>query len=350
MQILLGKEPDVSEKGYLYHVVSHSTRNGAICAEKLFHRIIFCCLSIFSLLVIHYFNSSIKTSLVVIDEPKIWYSYEDIINAKARPFFMGGTNSEFYFKFARPNSSKARLWQYARKNFEWEQLVINPVTESFSEVGFDLLMRKAAFITESLYMKTIQKTGCKVKSVNIEYAIKSQVEHLKLDKYDINDLIHRSKKFLFYASSDPSEGIIQKGVVMSEYFTSRAGVIFRKFLRYTIENGIHFSRVKLIESKDILNENFQKIFYLKRTDPGILDEVRACSSDFMSRAEPPLVDNIEVKNMTKLIYVSFILLIVCFATLALEKFIRDFLKKKARASQVGQFVFISHLKFNFSQN
>ena len=93
---------------HLYEVLVHCTRCGEIDDGGLSRRLLITSASIHALLVVHYFCSSIKTELVVIKDPLVFHSYDDIIQRGAVPLFVKGMSYDTLFKSenAEPYSKK----------------------------------------------------------------------------------------------------------------------------------------------------------------------------------------------------------------------------------------------------
>lgn len=76
---------------FLSNVLAHMLRLGSLNKQSsLFNKLIFTSLSSFSLLVVYYFSSFIKTELVSIDPPEIPTSYKELIDKNINLVFVEG--------------------------------------------------------------------------------------------------------------------------------------------------------------------------------------------------------------------------------------------------------------------
>ena len=79
-------------------------------ASGLLKKVIFITCSIFSLIVVHFFRSCIKTELVTIHPSELFTSYQDLVDNKVVPVFVKTITDYLDFKFAQPGSLKKTLW------------------------------------------------------------------------------------------------------------------------------------------------------------------------------------------------------------------------------------------------
>lgn len=296
---------------FFYYVVAHATRNGTIPDKMFYDRLIFTCLSVFSLYVIHYYNSLIKTSLVVIREPDLWYSYQDLIDSNIRPFFISGMHEEYYYQYAPEGSPRRKLWQYMKDNFNASDRIVQANFANFPPHGIAMIRRQAALIIDLLLSKTVQLAACNFKARRTElYSIANA--KVKLDA----DLLERAKKYMFFSAVDPSESAFQKGLILSKFFTGKAANMMRRGIRHSIEGGIQFGKLETVQSTDI----FSQIDDVHRRDPAKSRWVRDCMSDSIITPHAGIVSDIEVVNIAKLFYVFVGLLFACKVMFILEKY------------------------------
>lgn len=310
-----GRTPRFRKGYFFYYVVAHSTRNGEIPGENSFTRQIYLICSFFSLIILHYYGTSIKTSLVVIDEPELWHSYKDLMDKGILPFFLSGMNTEVYFKNAPVNSTRWKVWDYATKNFDYSNLLPSPSLATFPPVGVSMMRRQSSLIIDSIMMPTVRVAACNFKARNVDSYYKPLMYKDRKGKKKDN-LLEIARKYMYYSMADPSEKPIQKGIIMSKFFRGKqADYIKRKFLEST-EKGIQFAKIRAVQGIDFYDkvDQFEDI----RKNSKYSGLVRDCMSESIVRPDVEYVDDIEMINVLKLIYVCLVLLGFCFITLFLE--------------------------------
>lgn len=323
LSIKTKKRNKFENKYHIFYTIAHATRYGSLInATDSFSRMIYFSLSVFSLVIIHYYSSSIKTSLVVINEPELWTSYQELIDKDIKPYFIEGVQTENYFKNAPENSSARILWDKWAKYGDKIYLKADPLVFSAFSVG--LIYRKVALITESALIKLLQLSGCGFLKYQLEKIM--EVE-LNRNNYTTNIVDDRVKRYLFTHNIDSSEKRRQKALILGGKFNPKISKPFKRHFRYTIENGIQISLLKSIQSVDIFKKyQGQFSIFTKRTDPGVEEAVENCNSDVVYRPTVEFVDHIEPKNLIRLFVVFSSLVVFSHLILLIEKIHRDFAK------------------------
>lgn len=295
---------------YLFYVLAHATRYGNIQGQRLFHRLLFISMSIFSLIVVHYYSSFIKTNLVIIREPELWTSYQDLIDLGIRPFFIRGMHSDYYFEHSQPDSPRNQVWTYAVSHFNMTDIIVPPNPLNFQKIAVQMMRRETALIIDALMAKTVQLAACnfKARSIDAFYSMWNTDPAV--------DLLERAREFLFHSLVDSSESRIRKGLALSKFFTGKAASVIRRALRRSIENGLHFSKLRHIQTYDIFSFIEQSPEGKRQSEK--MSFVRDCLSDSVIRPPASMVSDIEIINIVKLFCVYLLLLALSFVFIFAE--------------------------------
>ena len=109
-----------------YEVLTHMTNHGEISTSSdVFGKTMFIVLSLFSLLVIFFLCSFIKTDLVVISPPATLRSYQEHLDAKCGLSFLAGGYNYLSFKYAPEGSSEKKLWQLSTSKYPLSTVLLN---------------------------------------------------------------------------------------------------------------------------------------------------------------------------------------------------------------------------------
>lgn len=302
----------------IHDVITHSLRINCIRDTNLFYRLLFFSLSIFSLIVIHYNNSLIKTSLVVIKDPDLFYSYAEIIDKKIKPFFIKGLNSHEHFKNAPANSILAKVWNYSISNWSPNELFVPPSPNDFLKYGIKMAARREILIIDSILAKVIRFSACTFRARNIPLLL----QFFGRENENTPDNKYRLENFHFHSVVDESERPFIKSIVFSAYFTSPLAVAYKRHIRYSIEQGLTDYYLNIIQNADIFAEfdkgNADTNRDLMESDPNKLDQVRNCASDTIVSPHVSFVDEIAPVNLAKLLAVCFIMMAVSTILLMIE--------------------------------
>ena len=293
---------------YLYYVLAHCCGFGSILDRKLYCRLLFLCLSFFCLVVISYDKSLIKTSLVVVPNPDVWFSYEDLVRDGIRPIFVKAINTEYYFENSKNKSLRNNFWTYVNNSFKIGDIIVQPSQESFVKVSLSLMKRRSAILLETEFIKNSQLTFCNLKARNVK-TLFSMIEH----NYDLEDIQRMFNGALFHSSVDPSESKVVKGYIMNKYFTGSTAKQVKRQLRRSFENGLQYAKLRGFRNIDLL-----KLFFDKNENHKKNNLVRDCLSESVVMPDVEFVTRIGLRNVHTLFVVFFSLLIFAFAVLCLE--------------------------------
>lgn len=226
------------------NALAHAFRFGYLRARRLHSRLIFLSLSIFSLILISRFNSSIKTDLVVVNEPDHWKTYDDIVRDNVKPIFIHEMETIQYFKNARAGSSEYELWHHAIKKFQLDETFVSASVQSFFTAGVELHSRSSVLVLDDVMGPVIQNAGCSLNAYNHTGFAMTQSDK----SYDFE------KTFYLYLTSDTSAQIFQKGLVFNQLFSSYPAVKFRWFAKSLLEMGIAARILSQVKSQNIIDD------------------------------------------------------------------------------------------------
>lgn len=158
----------------LYKVLTHFSRLDSIEVTSFSSRLIFTLLSFMSLVIIHYFSTSIKTEMVVIPFPEVYRTYDDIKRADALPLFFSGLNTESLFVDADPGTPEHSLWKYVRaKNVSLASLIARSGSwDDFYKNTDPLFERRLVMFLDSLIAHIVKRTMCQSQAKNQETIFK----------------------------------------------------------------------------------------------------------------------------------------------------------------------------------
>lgn len=339
---------------YLYHTLTHCARVGHLPSYKgLFEKMIFLLLSLFSLVVIHYFSTYIKTELVVVKDPQIFRSYKEIIDRGATPFFVNGMPHYKYFKYDNSNEQRNKFWEYATKKFDEEDIFVEMDPFAFLIAAQKILQQKAVIIFDNIISSIIPGTGCPMMAYPPEKLITlwdMMHDTKKLEQLIIvmgfedrkEDIIRLSAKhtldfnnlpeFGYHESIDPSERSFQIGILTGSNSDPRVMKIFHTLFRRGIETGYHISRLKRIERTSLFSgiQHAQNFLGKKVKSRHFLTE--EC---FSTTIVKPQVEfkSIHLKNFKSFCFFFFSSIIIEIAVLSLEIQIIRCIKKILNAQK-----------------
>lgn len=251
------------KKYELFYVMSHCYRFGSIPDDKLFDKVIFIALSLFSLYVVHYYLSLIKTSLVVVKANDLLRSYQDIMDKNIPPYFIKGLNAEWYFEFAPENSKRNKLWKWIKSNFQYDQVIIDANLNNFLEYAIKQMFGETVLIVDEIMAQTVVLAACKFKgrdSNAVASSITTMFSEFNLDR---NELEKRLQKTLALQLSDSSEKPFLKGLIFNQAFDSTIAREIKKKCIYFIENGLPVQNAKIVAATDMLGSLLNDIPSMK---------------------------------------------------------------------------------------
>ena len=273
------------------------------------HRLISISMSIFSLLIIHFYSTMIKTNLVVLEDPKIWKSYDDLIKDGAKPVFIEQFDNHRYFKDADPSSSARRLWDWAVAKFGEKEIIVPAAPKAFRSVGIIMIHRQGVGFFDELMAKMIRETACNQRKVNVSQWI-SPTKALSKE----SDYLCNNYNLLITKEKNAKKWI--KGLVFNKLFKSREAFRLLAYMQTVIEMGFINYYINFITDFD-LGKTYR--------DPSIssvetLENVRLCKSDFVVRPQAHSTDVIKLSNIRTLAILCLWLLIFASFRLVIETY------------------------------
>lgn len=250
---------------------AHAFRFGSLRVNQLHSRLIFLSLSVFSLIVIHIFYSSIKTDLVVVTEPDHWDSYDDIMRDNIRPVFIEEMDTIQYFKLARAGSVEHKLWRYTEKMFGEKKVLIRANIQSFFQTGMEMQQRSSLVILDHLMAIVVRNAVCGL----------NRYDYAGLAKSASPTPFDWHKTILYHLTSDPLAGTIQKGVVFNGHWESKAAEKTKRFIKRTHENGIVQAIVNYVTTANMM-ESFVSDLPRSANDASTVTE---CKSDTILKSK-----------------------------------------------------------------
>ena len=284
----------------LSNILLHCTRLGSINDNSSpGYRIMFSTLSIFSLVVVHYYLSSIKTDLVVVEDPEIWRSYDDLMRDEVRPMTVKEFKFHSYLKTAHPSTLERKFWDWAINKFGEEALVRPSSPSSFIEFGNYMLYRRGVTFYDEIVSKMIRVTGCNT----LGHAIPD------MGSPERN---YRFRNYNLLLLKDPNAEILTRGMVFSRHFKGPHGLKVRSIARSWIEFGFVKYIINFIEEIDLMDG------LRPRKQVNASDKVADCKSDYLVRPERHHTNAIAVKNIRTLALTYSCLVIACNLVLLFE--------------------------------
>lgn len=264
------------ENCILYHTVSHCTRQGELSSTGLTSKIIYSTASIYSLLILHYFSSYIKTELVTIEEPQVFYTYRDIIERKAVPIFPRGLAYDDFFKGKEATKERKEVWSYAKK-FGEENLYIEMNPVNIFAVALVTLEKRAVMIMESTMMPILPNSGCPfaatdqymlsrfsretanpetIQTMSRAFELTSTEEKAVLDfTRRFPSTVDKLPRFLFHTSRDPSEESFIRGMVVNEHLPGQVKRSLFHLARKIFETGFVHRTIRVLSETDIIGSH-----------------------------------------------------------------------------------------------
>lgn len=228
-QLVLRMRRKRKKKYFLTNVLAHMTRSGSPeYPRSFFKKLVFTLCSLFSLVVVHYFCSYIKTELVTIEPPEIYRTYQDLIENKVAVGFTEGFSDYLSFKFAPPGSQEKILWDFSVRKYGKSILMSANDAINLKKKLFTMTDRKMVLIFGSSLLPQVMKETCKIVCD----------EKRKVQVKNMLHMMTESIYFFPFAAKDPSAKSVLKGLVYSSNFKGPARGQLRKRLRAYFETGL----------------------------------------------------------------------------------------------------------------
>lgn len=312
-----------------YYTVAHCVRTGEIPSHNRVNRICYLCASIFSLVVLHYFCTLIKTQLVIIKDPDLFLSYQNIIDAKAAPYFIKGTAYSSFFSRKSAPPYRKKLWKYAVDSFGEENLQVDVDPISFFLIAIKTLRKEAVMIMDAVLMPVIPGTACPINLYSTEklkegLSVLSDPDRLP-PLLETQDLTEEKKAYVidflrkndltlgkipdieFHVAIDPNEVVFSQGVLQSPFTSQQlqreVGIIFRR----AIESGFSLKTMKNLIRFDLLRSHtvLQALFGKKMKSRSYL--VEECFSETIVKPEIE-THSLSFENLVSLAFLQIALM------------------------------------------
>lgn len=323
----------------IFYTLTHLTRMHGMPAIGYTRKILFISSSIFSLVVVHYFLTLIKTELVVTKDPIVFNSYQDIIDRHAMPIFIRGMGYDEFFKKPGIQASRKHLWQYAMGKFNPEEMYIELDQMAFLLAAIAVFEQRAVIIVEHILIPIIQASGCPLRArnpVDILRVFKiirdeKQVKRLKnfasltpeqeevIIKYSQrpHEPLTRPPEFNFHHSVDPSEKSFSQGLILNPRAGKRLLRALQSLAVRTIETGLTIRTRELAQSFNILG-NFDLLETLAGPElSSRQSKIVECKSPHILKAEAKF-SPLMVANYRILFFIAAFMILTSSSSLIIE--------------------------------
>lgn len=265
--------------GYRYQVISQCFRRGRINDRRMTSRILFMSAAVHSLLVIHYFNSDAKAERVVIKDPIIMKSYDDIIERKVLPVFPQGMSYNLFFKSTEAKPFRRRLWKYAVESYGEGSLYMDLSPFSFMVMALGIIQQKAVLIIGEDLVQSLKSSGCSLAGRSPDVTLdaipilkdpkglRKILTHFGAGAQEADRVLEFVKKsklelalpqFLVHVTRDPRENTFSQGVLYGENGDRQLLSSAMKTLRRLIELGFAIQK-KIVLDETSMYENDKNI-------------------------------------------------------------------------------------------
>ena len=148
----------------LYQVFTHLFQVGTIDLESASMKVMSLFASVFSFLAILYFTSSMNTDIVVLDEPDMINSYDNLLTKpNIRLMFSGLSDTLSMFESADPRSKERRAYERSLKNVvKPAGMEVLELTDRLRDMAFEKNRRSVAFLLHS-YARAAINLACYMK-------------------------------------------------------------------------------------------------------------------------------------------------------------------------------------------
>lgn len=289
-------------------VLAHMIRQGCITeATGPFKRLIFIVCSIFSLVIVHYFCSLIKTELVTIQPPELFQSYQELVENQVGATFIRGFSHYLEFKFAPLGSPKKNLWNFSvKKHTEDKILMRTDHMQNFFDLIRGLVLRQMVLISDSTTMSFILREVCAItcdesKRIQTANLIQLTLDHLKkLSPIFMQDVTVRPKI---------------KGFIFSEYFNGYAlNVVRSRIIRHR-EVGLWIKMLKKVRGTRVVS---QMMLPGVKSKEETYNEISKCAEGAIKIPDSH-VSKVSMSNIENFILFFFLLLLFDTCVLFYEK-------------------------------
>lgn len=322
-----------------YHVSCHCARINQIPDRGLLRKIIFFCASLFSLVVVHYFLTLIKTDLVVVKRPQVFDSYADVVERDVNPLFYRGTAYDTFFRSQHAPAYRRGLWEKSLKRYIESELYVrsNPISQMVNSVR--VLNQRSVFITDSSFARMLVSFGCMFNSFNADRANQmmllfsqphsvqemsetlglsdeekeSELRSVRRNAASNSEVLH---EIFMHSAVDPHEKQFSQGVVASSAKTKQLLSLLDAF---TVANefGITQKYLEMAESSDFAGKHPMAKQMVGGPLPSRQQKVRDCRSESIVSKDSQF-QAIGLQNYEMLIKTYALLLLISFTVLLCE--------------------------------
>lgn len=310
------KCPSIRDSQYnFYRVASHFSKVGRISDSSIFHRILFIHLSVMSLVILLLFATLIKTELIVIPDPDLYKSYEDMMKANVSPLFYHGFNDEMYFTQAHPSTPEYKFWSYAKgKHPDINQMMIYTGTSNISSYLDDVLERMRVVFIDRMMAPLFQKIFCR-------FQIKDPKDFIDfLKNFKLRALQNKTDatipSYNVMNIRNPTSSKVLKSAILSSHMKHDMHLLLRSVLRSVFEKGLVFALEVLAFDYDPLDDIFGKDNVTK------MNRFRQCINNFIIKEEP------DHKPLTYSLMRDFIGHCICLLVLSFFILLAEILRPK----------------------
>lgn len=290
---------------HLYGILTHMTRIDRVNEKGFFNKTLFVLLSFKSLILVQYFFTLIKTDLVVVKQPEIYQSYDDLLENDVLVSFYKGLGQEKYFKFAPHESRERALWNFSMSKRNEEQIMFGfeVDAELFGEKVVNLMQRKEVLALDNIFTPIFQVLACKLRSDE------QQAERI----FKLLNINRSVDSMILHVAQDPNAIRSRKTFLYSKYFN---GPSYRRIygrLKHSFELGITHQllfEVGRLDASDVAGVTTP-------TEPEKLKTLRLCIDGVKVQSKVTL-DALMFQNMRSFIYVISSLLTISGVTALVE--------------------------------
>ena len=289
-------------RGYtFYQVITHMTATGSISSSHLLSRKpLFICLSLFSLLVVFFFTSLMKTEIVVPHQPDTFSSYQDLLDRGVGVAFLLTTDIYLYFKLAPPGTIERKLWDTSvAMSKESIVLKVDPSFMSAKTVE-KILSRKFVLVGEATYMPAAFHELCS-----------ALCDQGKLDILPGFQSIEPRSTFP-YLVQDARSPVIMKGLILNK---NDSPVVRRlmKFYRNALEAGIVVKDLAILFESNGLDKLLGFCSKVNQLD----EEVQKCKKNIIILPQAQL-ENLKLADFAGLLHLCVTFHLFSYAILLVE--------------------------------
>lgn len=359
----------------LFYAIAHLVRVHQMPDAGVTRKVLFICGSIFSLVVVHYFQTLIKTELVVTKDPILFNSYQDIIDRRAMPIFIRGMGYDEFFKKRGISRARKNLWNYATHTFNESDMYIQLDPLIFLLGAFSVIEKKAVIIVEKALVPVISSSGCPMRARNPSKVVETlnllsdrekmspildaasfteEQKEIVLDFARKNQKVRRSvPEFLFYESTDESEKPFSQGIVLGSQVHPLLLKSLLVIYRRALETGLGIRITNIAQAFDVLGGYDLLNSMVEKPMKERQEYVTECKSATVLRAMISF-HSLDIHNFRNLMMIFAVMLICSCFTLACESILNPKVTRKTnhcsrnqRTRRQGPFPYAPKLRESF---